>query len=215
MVFYANTFCFYFIAIAVMQKNCEYCGSLFTFQRNTRKYCSDNCKQMAYFSRNGFTPANGSVTKSVSTGFRGHANKFVTVKDVKHSLHNCLKNDKNHESNTANERELERIMEYAKCLIQNLLHLSGHQHVERDTFLELSATWSQFVRWRFFKRTELQFSHYSLMLELETKLNTLAKAHRQSDLIEISFSQELSDQLNDIVDEMEYIRNIKFNEIRF
>lgn len=106
-------------------------------------------------------------------------------------------------------------MECSKCLIRNLLHLSGHQHIERDTFLEFTATWSQFVQWRSFKRAESRFPYYSLMLELEAKLNTLAKTHRQSDLIEISLSQELNDQLNDSLDEMEYSRNIKFNEIRF
>jgi hypothetical protein len=170
---------------------------------------------MAYFSRNGFTHAHQSVTKSVSGSSCANVKESVTVKDVKYSTHNGLKNDKNYDNNTVNERELEKVMEYAKCLIRNLLHLSGHHHVERDTFFEFTATWSQFVRWRSFKRSELQFPHHSLMLELETKLNTLAKAHRLSDLIEINLSQELSDQLNDSLDEMLYSRNIKFNEIRF
>lgn len=198
-----------------MQKNCAHCGNSFSFQRNTRKYCSDNCKQLAYFSRNGFTPAHGSVTKSVSTGFRAHEEEFVTVKDVKHVTHSGLKNDKNHKNNTVHEQELEKVMEYAKCLIRNLLHLSGYQYAERVTFLEFTATWLQFVRWRSFKRTESHFPHYSLMQELEIKLNALGKVHKQSDLIEISLSQELSNQLNDSMDEMEYIRNIKFNDIRF
>lgn len=214
MVFYANTSCFYFIAIDVMQKNCEYCGSTFTFQRNTRKYCSDNCKQMAYFTRNGFTLANNSAIISATRSTRC-ASPIVTVKDVKYSSLNDLKNGKNQNDNTVNKRELEKVMEYAKCLLRNLLHLSEHQHVERDTFLEFTATWSQFVRWRSFKRAELQFLHYSLMLELETKLNALAKTHKLSDLIEISLSQELRYQLNDSLDEMRCSSNIKFNEIRF
>ena len=36
-----------------MEKNCTYCNTHFTAKRNSRKYCSDNCKQMAYFKRNG------------------------------------------------------------------------------------------------------------------------------------------------------------------
>lgn len=201
-----------------MQKNCAYCGSPFSFQRNTRKYYSDNCKQMAYFSRNGFIPAHKAITKSVSTGSQAPAKESVIVKDVKdvkYAMLNGLKNDKNHEDSTINEHELEKVMEYAKCLIRNLLHLSGHQHIERDTLLEFTATWSQFIHWRYFKRAELQFPHYSLMLEMEAKLMALAKAHKESDLIEISLSQELNNQLNDSLDEMEYSRNIKFNEIRF
>lgn len=38
-----------------MVKKCEYCQSEFTSKRMSRKYCSDNCKQMAYFKRNGTT----------------------------------------------------------------------------------------------------------------------------------------------------------------
>lgn len=36
-----------------MEKDCIYCGTNFTAIRSSKKYCSDNCKQMAYFKRNG------------------------------------------------------------------------------------------------------------------------------------------------------------------
>lgn len=36
-----------------MESNCLYCGGHFTAIRSSKKYCSDNCKQMAYFKRNG------------------------------------------------------------------------------------------------------------------------------------------------------------------
>lgn len=35
-----------------MMKKCEYCKNDFVSKRMTRKYCSDNCKQMAYLKRN-------------------------------------------------------------------------------------------------------------------------------------------------------------------
>jgi hypothetical protein len=170
---------------------------------------------MAYFFRNGFTPAHESLAKSVSTSTHSNAEESLTVKDVKYSTHNGHKNDKNRVENAAYERELEKVMEYAKCLIRNLLHLSEYQRAERDTFLELTATWSQFVRWRSFKRIELRFSHYSFMLGLEANLNKLVKVHKQSDLIEIHLSQELSDQLNDSMNELKCVRDIKFKTIRF
>lgn len=170
---------------------------------------------MAYFSRNGFIPAHGAIAKSVSTGTQIPTEKSVIVKDVKYAMPNGLKNSKNHEDSTIDEREVEKVMEYAKCLIRNLLHLSGHQYIERDTLLEFTATWSQLIHWRSFKRAELQFPHYSLMFEMEAKLMALVKAHKESDLIEISLSQELNNQLNDSLDEMEYSKNIEFNEIRF
>jgi hypothetical protein len=37
-----------------MSKQCEYCGTeIEQFARNTKKYCNDTCKQLAYYSRQG------------------------------------------------------------------------------------------------------------------------------------------------------------------
>ena len=36
-----------------MESTCLYCGGHFTAIRSSKKYCSDNCRQMAYFKRNG------------------------------------------------------------------------------------------------------------------------------------------------------------------
>ncbi len=36
-----------------MESTCLYCKGHFTAIRSSKKYCSDNCKQMAYFKRNG------------------------------------------------------------------------------------------------------------------------------------------------------------------
>jgi hypothetical protein len=44
-----------------MEKNCLYCEGPFTASRSTKKYCSDNCKQMAYFKRNGLVLSGGMV----------------------------------------------------------------------------------------------------------------------------------------------------------
>ncbi len=39
-----------------MAKCCEFCGrGIEGFKRNTRKYCDDNCKQLAYYARRGMT----------------------------------------------------------------------------------------------------------------------------------------------------------------
>ena len=48
-----------------MEKDCLYCGTHFTAQRASKKYCSDNCKQMAYFKRNGLVLSGGSETSDL------------------------------------------------------------------------------------------------------------------------------------------------------
>lgn len=45
-----------------MEKNCLYCETHFTTNRKNKKYCSDNCKQMAYFKRNGLVLSGKSET---------------------------------------------------------------------------------------------------------------------------------------------------------
>ncbi len=48
-----------------MEKNCLYCSAHFTTNRKNKKYCSDNCKQMAYFKRNGLVLSGKSETGNV------------------------------------------------------------------------------------------------------------------------------------------------------
>ena len=42
-----------------MNSTCAYCSNLFRGARITKKYCSDNCRQMAYLSRKGYTVVSG------------------------------------------------------------------------------------------------------------------------------------------------------------
>lgn len=46
-----------------MESTCLYCRGNFTAIRSSKKYCSDNCKQMAYFKRNGLVLSGTSETE--------------------------------------------------------------------------------------------------------------------------------------------------------
>ncbi|MBA3706041.1 MAG: hypothetical protein H0W84_09125, partial [Bacteroidetes bacterium] len=64
-----------------MNNNCLYCGAPFKAKRTTKKYCSDNCKQLAYFKRNGMVfGMNGTNEDAV---------KNYTVKPIVKEL--CIK----------------------------------------------------------------------------------------------------------------------------
>lgn len=73
-----------------MQKRCTYCDQPFRSPRSNRKYCSDNCRQMAYYARNGFLQAQGQRVGSVDGGSYIQAPVIVkyngrpAVKDVKY-----------------------------------------------------------------------------------------------------------------------------------
>ncbi len=80
-----------------MQKKCLYCDNEFLAIRKSKKYCSDNCKQMSYFTRNGLvlsgtaTILNNQTIEQNELDFRKkeedtvkYGEKDVIVKDVKH-----------------------------------------------------------------------------------------------------------------------------------
>lgn len=46
-----------------MKRKCEHCDSEYECKRLTKKYCSDNCKQLAYFKRNGFQKIENPIVK--------------------------------------------------------------------------------------------------------------------------------------------------------
>jgi hypothetical protein len=50
-----------------MVKNCLYCGTDLKYQRSTKKYCNDNCKQLAYYKRKGISLSGNSSNNSTST----------------------------------------------------------------------------------------------------------------------------------------------------
>lgn len=59
-----------------MEKKCLYCEKDLQYQRSSRKYCSDNCKQLAYYKR-----------KGVSLSGVSDDNSGVTVNPVESEIH--------------------------------------------------------------------------------------------------------------------------------
>lgn len=106
-------------------------------------------------------------------------------------------------------------MMYAKCLIRNLLQLSRSEGIERDTFLEFTATWMQFADWQTFRITRSDFPFYDLMVRLGPKLLAIAKSNSDSDLVELVLSENLSGQLKQALASMSDIQDISFERIRF
>ena len=60
-----------------MEKNCTYCNTYFTAKRDSRKYCSDNCKQMAYFKRNGLV-----LSGKTEIGFLKYETPVIVKEDT-------------------------------------------------------------------------------------------------------------------------------------
>jgi hypothetical protein len=50
-----------------MKKRCLYCDTEIDYKRLTKKYCNDNCKQLAYFKRNGLQLSEKTKVKFLPT----------------------------------------------------------------------------------------------------------------------------------------------------
>jgi len=75
-----------------MTSTCQYCNKAFSGERRTKKYCNDNCRQMAYLSRKGFSVDGMDSVKPITEATRvkyandvdGHVKYDTSVKpDVK------------------------------------------------------------------------------------------------------------------------------------
>lgn len=158
---------------------------------------------MAYFKRNGFVPVHeADLNQSDQIG----------VKDVKYIPLNTRAELKNPVSKPKN---LGIVMMYGKCLIRNLLLLSRSECIERDTFLEFTATWTQFTSWQTFRKTRSDFPFHDLMVRLGPKLLAIAKSNSENDLVELVLSGNLNDQLERANAEMCDVQEIRFGSIRF
>jgi len=158
---------------------------------------------MAYFKRNGFVPVHESDLNQSDHG---------SVKDVKYAPLNTREQLENPVSKPKNPGV---VMMYAKCLIRNLLQLSRSEYIERDTFLEFTATWTQFTGWRAFRITRSNFPFYDLFMQLAPKLLAIAKSNSENDLVSLVLSEGLTDQLGQELTSMRDIPDISFERIRF
>lgn len=104
-----------------MEKKCLHCGLHFTTNRSNKKYCTTNCKQMAYFMRNGMVLAGNAggplkVVKpdvfipNVKDGL--HSEKAETVKYV--SQNESVK----YESEKPNVKSISSVSENEKSIEQ-------------------------------------------------------------------------------------------------
>jgi chemotaxis protein histidine kinase CheA len=97
------------------EKPCQYCGENFTPKRITKKYCSDNCRQMDYFKRNGFTQSGNIENDEQKENFNAeNTNPVNTVKEeiaeeVKEvSLYGNSNEDENEEESEEQEGKEEK-----------------------------------------------------------------------------------------------------------
>lgn len=65
-----------------MNNKCKNCGQTFRAIRTTRKYCSDNCKQLAYFKRNGMVFGMNGTNETTKDDPLNNATVKPIVKEV-------------------------------------------------------------------------------------------------------------------------------------
>lgn len=107
------------------QKACLNCGTTFTARRSTRKYCSDNCKQLHFYKRNGVqlsgTPDYHHNVKNQAFNVKPEQLEFNVKDNVKTELHSRLKDF------TVNDKIIDLLLER----IQERIDIYMEQAIDR------------------------------------------------------------------------------------
>lgn len=184
-----------------MIKQCEYCGETFVCQRISRKYCSDNCKQMAYYKRNGFTPAgeqrSGKLYSPQPPTSQSGDEGFDSVKyvnDVKHTVKLV--------HFTLGKREYKYVLKCFKGLLQDLLKLATQEESSYTEFLEIVEGLTRLVRSQEFKALPQSFNYHTLIKELQEKMALLVKTYPDESTILFRLSDKRKILLTSVFDEL-------------
>jgi len=67
-----------------MEKHCEFCGEVLQgYSRSTRKYCSDNCKQLAFYSRQGMNWGKAALAGTTAKGEAFNVKLDLSLNDMR------------------------------------------------------------------------------------------------------------------------------------
>lgn len=110
-----------------MSNNCDYCKTPFRGERCTKKYCSDNCRQMAYLTRKGYlTKGNvtsvkddvtiNSVKPNVKDIFYGNDVKYANNVNDKKRVNDGIKSSQTQEELTLDGLPVAKLMRRLEAL---------------------------------------------------------------------------------------------------
>lgn len=201
-----------------MSTTCHYCGKAMQAQRSTRKYCSDNCKQLSFYKRNGLLLAGIDTAEEtvLSTSLYEEDVAVMEPKIMKElpkekeeyqyidsslitEIENCL---------SCNHLDMfQRPQQYwssytlpsikwvsirLRCLLENLLRLSCVPAVNFETLDALKEAFCDIAASTEFRKLPASYPYANTIKELAQKLTGITKAMKpgQSTLLRLTLTRK-------------------------
>lgn len=111
-----------------MKKQCQYCGKQIVFLRNTKRYCDDTCRRLAFYSRQGVMSVNGVQTTSLALN-----SKPDLALNAKNANDSFFEDDLPENSQTAHDQQVLALNAKSEFVQSNEKHEQSTQDVKQPT----------------------------------------------------------------------------------
>ncbi len=183
-----------------MTTTCQYCGTPMQALRSTRKYCSDTCKQLAFYKRNGLALADAET--NTLTGNEPAVLQAEAKTDVDKPDYMIRQQDQPYQQ--VYSRLLEAVQEcldsnnytfvfenpdqywgtYAiqpvkwvslrlRCLLENMLRLSNMPSIPNETLVLLRDSFADMVAARPYRQLPADYPYTALVKEIIHNLDRI------------------------------------------
>lgn len=212
-----------------MEKQCERCGNNFQSKRDTKKFCSETCKQYAYLIRHGLNIPRLHI---VNNDNDSNQQLFKMENKISFEQPHIIKliedylNKQNHlDSMIANpdlywNKNDALIIKWGnmrlKCILHNLIRLSYKPKVFPATLSALSEAMTQFVRSNKFRLLPENYPYKFFVKQLTEKMREVAGQSINYSDVKLPLSQRRKAEFIAILYNLSSLTPLrKFSELTF
>ncbi len=220
-----------------MEKECARCGKPFQSKRDTKKFCSETCKQYAYLIRHGLDIERlrtvNNVNDTINVNNNTTANSHIKTEEkitferplIINLIEDCMNNQHHLDSMIAhpdnywnsNDALIVKWMNMRlKCILHNLIKLSYKAKVFPATFLALSNALMQLVRSNQYKMLPKNYPYSFFIQQMSEKIKAIAEQSNYYGEVKLPLSQKKKAEYIVILYNLSNLTPLrKFNELKF
>ena len=212
-----------------MEKQCERCGNTFQSKRDTKKFCSETCKQYAYLIRHGLNIPRLHIVSNVNDTNQQHFKMEEKISfeqpHIIKLIENILNNQRDLDSMIANpdsywNKSDALAIKWSnmrlKCILHNLIRLSYKPKVFPATLSALSEAMAQFVRSNKYRLLPENYPYKFFIKHLTEKIREVAEQSINYSEIKLPLSQRKKAEFIAILYNLSALTPLrKFSELTF
>jgi len=220
-----------------MEKECARCGKPFQSKRDTKKFCSETCKQYAYLIRHGLdierlrtvNNVNDTINVNNNATAKAHIKMEEKITFERPLIINLIENGMNNQPHldsvigqpdnywNSNDALIVKWMNMRlKCILHNLIKLSYKEKVFPATFFALSEALMQLVRSNQYKLLPKNYPYSFFIQQMAEKIKAIAEQSNYYGEVKLPLSQKKKAEYIVILYNLSNLTPLrKFNELKF